>query len=68
MNLSSDWSKLMNEEKKKNRELTVTGSSPIIKPEATFKQITGWNLERRTPNSNAPAIWNWKICEFQSQG
>jgi len=28
-------------EVKKNRELTVTGSSPTIKPEATFKQVTG---------------------------
>jgi hypothetical protein len=36
----------------------MTGNDQIIEAAANFKQVTGSYLERRIPNTDAPAICN----------
>jgi len=35
---------------------TRTGKLHIIRPQAIFKQVTGWYLDRRRPKTEAPTV------------
>jgi hypothetical protein len=37
---------------------TRTGKLHIIRPQAIFKQVTGWYLDRRRPKTEAPTVCN----------
>ena len=48
---------------------TRTGKLHIIRPQAIFKQVTGWYLDRRRPKTEAPIVCNHpkKSCYVHSK-